>query len=209
MNNIFISLMGEAGGPNSSGILYYMRWILIKGFEDRYILSEFGNIIRIGRKMPMPRGGYRDDKEIELTQSISKKGYPCIRLSKKNKTYCSTIHRLVASHFIPNPENKPQVNHKDCNKSNNHFSNLEWATNRENIDHAVLNGRFKNHIHGGKHLAEYSKNRVGSLNNKARKVKHLLSGTIYNSLVECAKEHNLKNYQLQHRLKKQIDFVRI
>lgn len=53
------------------------------------------------------------------------------------------IHRLVAMMFIENPENLPQVNHKDCNKANNHVSNLEWTRRPDNIDHAHRNGRMQ------------------------------------------------------------------
>lgn len=54
------------------------------------------------------------------------------------------VHRLVAEKYIPNPDNKPQVNHKDCNKMNNCVDNLEWVTNQENRNHMVKNGLASN-----------------------------------------------------------------
>lgn len=60
------------------------------------------------------------------------------------------IHRLMAMMFLENPENLPQVNHKDCNKANNHISNLEWSSNSENIEHSHKNGRMQKRYEVGK-----------------------------------------------------------
>ena len=64
------------------------------------------------------------------------KGYLRVSIGKK----LMFVHRLVAERYVPNPDKKPQVNHKDGNKLNNHANNLEWVTNYENRQHAVKNG---------------------------------------------------------------------
>jgi len=74
-----------------------------------------------------------------LKTEVMKKGYHRVKLYKDSKGKKFFIHRLVAKAFIPNPENKDTVNHKDNDKSNNKVENLEWMTNRENYEHAQEN----------------------------------------------------------------------
>lgn len=71
---------------------------------------------------------------------INRDGYWIVRLYKNNQVKSHNVHRLVAEAFIPNPENKRTVNHKDGNKLNCHVSNLEWATDSENVLHAISMG---------------------------------------------------------------------
>ncbi len=76
-----------------------------------------------------------------LKGHVSDCGYIRVCLKKLDGTTATySVHRLIAEHFIPNPENKPQVNHKDGNKLNNAVDNLEWATNLENAHHAMTHG---------------------------------------------------------------------
>lgn len=99
-------------------------WKDVQGYEGRYRVSNFGNVLSLVSNKP-------------LKPRRSKKGYLTVVLYLKGKAKEFKIHRLVAMHFIPNPENKPEVNHKDGNKENNYIGNLEWATTKENINHAV------------------------------------------------------------------------
>jgi len=102
-------------------------WKDIKGFEGMYQASTCGHIRN-------SRTGHI------MSPCLNRKGYPQTSLWKNKKGHSKTIHRHVAETFIPNPENKPQVNHIDGNKLNNNIDNLEWNTSNENIQHAYDNG---------------------------------------------------------------------
>lgn len=100
-------------------------WLPILGFRGRYEVSNFGRV----------RG-----LTAILKPSINNCGYLNVGLCLDRIRKTKKVHRLVAAAFLPNPENKPQVNHKDGDKSNNKASNLEWATKSENELHAYSTG---------------------------------------------------------------------
>lgn len=114
------------------------EWEDIPGFEGKYAASTFGRIKRYAGYYSTTFKGkalIRFNKEKVISgNSLSVKGYKRVNLTD-GKTHF--VHRLVATTFITNPSNKPQVNHIDGNKLNNHVSNLEWVTNQENRNHAV------------------------------------------------------------------------
>ena len=114
----------------------------IKGFNKKYIIYKNGNVVSVGRKMWNGKRWW-NSKDRELKPTIIKIGYKVIGLVKKGKCKNYYLHRLLAEHFIPNPLNKIQVNHKDGNKLNNNLSNLEWVTHKENVQHAFKNGLMK------------------------------------------------------------------
>lgn len=100
---------------------------VIEGFSG-YEITEFGEVISHKRNAP-----------IRLRHDLNKEGYLRVVLSEGGLTKRFSLHRLVATYFIPNPENKPFVNHKDGNKQNNNRANLEWCNCSENTKHAFDN----------------------------------------------------------------------
>ena len=105
-------------------------WKDIEGYEGLYQVSNYGNIRSLN---------YRNKSQIHnLTLKVRKRdGYLTVGLTKNNRNKTFIVHRVVAKAFIPNPDNLPQVNHKDENKSNNNASNLEWCTCKYNIQYSV------------------------------------------------------------------------
>ena len=101
-------------------------WIAIPNTNTPYEVSSFGRV----------RNASAGGKVLKPYMTGKFPPYPTVQIDGKNKK----IHRLVAEAFIPNPNNLPQVNHIDGDKTNNFVSNLEWVTNRENVNHALKSG---------------------------------------------------------------------
>lgn len=107
------------------------EWRDIKGFEGRYMISNMGRVWGIKRGRTL---------SIQTTD----KGYKKVMLSLgANKLHFVWVHRLVAAAFCEGYFEGAVVNHKDSNPSNNIYTNLEWVTQKDNIQHCIRSGRFK------------------------------------------------------------------
>lgn len=111
------------------------RWALIPDYEN-YIISDKAEVINI-----------TTGKIVSVSKH--KQGYRVVRVWKNNTTRLMKIYRLLAILFIPNPENKIQVNHLDGNRMNESLGNLEWVTASENMKHAFKNGLSRGHFEKG------------------------------------------------------------
>ena len=116
------------------------KWAMI---DNKFYVSNYGRIKTLSNDI------------VDLSNRKSR--YLCYRTYK--------IHRLVAENFIPNPENKKEVNHIDGNKHNNHVSNLEWVTTSENRLHAFRTGLQKpTYGYLGKHRTQEQKDKISKNN---------------------------------------------
>jgi hypothetical protein len=143
-------------------------WKDIEGYEGLYQVSNFGRVrsldrtIKIGHKL----FGNMKLKGRLFKQQLDEHGYYRVGFKVNNKQKNFQTARLVAAAFIPNPLNKPQVNHIDGKPKNNHVDNLEWCTQSENNIHAY---KHKLRVIGEHHI-EVARKRFTGANNPSAKV---------------------------------------
>lgn len=119
-------------------------WKPIEGYEGLYEVSSYGNVRSLDREVNQSNGSIGHYRGKQLKGEYDNKGYKRFRLSKNNKSRKIFAHRLVANAFIPNPFNKPFVNHIDETHDNNKVENLEWCTYVENMNHGTIRKRLSN-----------------------------------------------------------------
>ena len=117
------------------------QWKDVIGFEDSYQISNYGRVRSKDRFIKVCGNGERLIKGQIIKPSVCKNGYYEVMLSRNKKRKVYLLHRLVAIHFIENPNNLPQINHKDEDITNNRVDNLEWCTSKYNANYGTRNAR--------------------------------------------------------------------
>jgi len=117
----------------------------VAGYEGLYAVNEMGEVWSYEKISPIgvhggevKRGGHL----LKPMRANQRTTHQRVILTKEGKRKQYLVHRLVAQAFIPNPDKLPFINHKDCNPENNHASNLEWCSAKQNSIHAYQNGRW-------------------------------------------------------------------
>ena len=139
----------------------------IKGYEGKYAITRDGKVWSYPKNRNSKKGIWLKPQLVISNSNRTKthKHYS-VGLYKNGKRKSLQIHRLIAQAYIPNPENKPDINHKDGNPLNNEVNNLEWCTKSENIQHAINNGLIDNFTDKCKKVRSENGKKMGAINSK-------------------------------------------
>lgn len=133
-------------------------WVDVVGYED-YQISNWGNV-------------FSTKTNSLLTLSLNEKGYLMVQFTKgKGSNFKFRVNRLVALHFVPNPDNKPEVGHSNGNKTDNYYENLKWETRLENMTHAKEHDLVKSGLNHPS--SKLSKEQVLEIRNSSGSVRKL------------------------------------
>lgn len=172
-------------------------WKDIPGFDGVYQASTLGNIRRVGGYVYGDNGKRYYPGHV-MALATDKDGYKTVGLMKDKKYKTYKVHRLVAMTFIPNPNNYPQINHKDERKDSNNVFNLEWCSNKYNMNYGTRSARLSAKMKGvprpefrGPGSYFYGKHWTGAMNKNSRKVaQYDLDGNlikVYDAIAEAGR----------------------
>ena len=175
-------------------------WRPIEGYEGLYEVSSYGRVRSLDRYIKNGHSSYRLHKGKVISLLKGEYGYIQVNLYYNGKNYKKYVHRLVAQAFIPNPNNLPQVNHLDEDKTNNRVENLEWCDAKYNINYgsrkdkaretAIKNGYWTD-LRSGLSKKEY--NHIYYQDNKDKLREY--NQKYYQENTDKLKEYNQKYYQ--------------
>ena len=171
--------------------LYREVWRDVVGYEGLYEVSNLGRVRSLDKEIIITGVQKRPVKGIKkgkiFTPSQNPQGYYYTTLHKNKKTKTVRVHRLVAQAFIPNPENKPYIDHINTIKTDNRVQNLRWATQKENCNNKLT----RKHISEAKIGKKYSEERKMNMREKSPfkiRVMCVETGIIYKSAMEAGRQ---------------------
>lgn len=188
------------------------EWRPVVGYEGLYEVSSYGRVRSLDRYC------YRLQKGKVLSPAKDRYGYLTVTLNCNGKSKTIKIHRLVAQAFLPNPDNLPQVNHKDENKINNIVYNLEWCDAKYNNNFGTRQERYRNTMLERGHWSglsreEYEKKRYQENKDKRKDSQRKYYQKNKDRICDKVKEYNQKNkekireYHHQYYLKKKEENI--
>lgn len=154
-------------------------WKDIEGYEGLYQVSNLGRVKSLSRFIDNKRGGWIS-KEIFLKHSYDSWGYQQIILTKNNIRKSFKLHRIIAQAFIPNPDNLPQVNHKNEIKDDNRIENLEWCDCKYNVNYGTRNKR------SAEKASQRMTGKIGKLHNTSKPIIQLTKNGEFIKEWECS-----------------------
>lgn len=158
-------------------------WKQIHSYEGIYEISSYGNVKSLDRYIPNTNGvGKRMIKGRQMKTCKNNSGYHCITLKNNGNSKTLTVHRLVATHFIPNPNHYEDVNHNDECKGNNLVNNLMWMSHKDNINYGDRNKKASEKLKGTRTL---------SGNGNASKVINMDTLKEFNTILEASYHYNI------------------
>ena len=175
------------------------EWRPVVGYEGLYEVSNTGRVRSVDRYVKTCYGSYRLHKGKVLSPGIRPDGYLVVSLQYR----MFRVHRIVAEAFLPNPDNLPQVNHKDEDKSNNRVDNLEWCTAKYNNNYGTARIRaketaIKNGYCTGLSKEEYRKKYYQENNDKIKEYRKEYSQKYYQENKDKIKD-NVRSYYQNHK----------
>lgn len=185
-------------------------WKQIKGYEELYEVSNLGNVR--SKDKTIIQDAKNNSKSTHLYKGktlkpmLQNNGYYTVTLCYNQKYKIVGVHRLVAQAFIPNPDNKPQVNHIDGNKMNNCVDNLEYCTAKENMQHAFKNNLINLNTEKRKEAVKLAISKA--IKSNCKKVVRINTNTnerkIYKKIDTAFRENKMSPNTLRKCLQKEI-----